>query len=237
MPDGKETPAPTIIRLAGGAVGGQGGRVTGGGSSDLPGGGASAAGSAAVSTSVALTGGEGKATAGSMTASVSLALSGGVVMAVAGSLEGWATYSFAPEWFREASEAGQSAGSGSRRHEIIFAVCATEAYLFEWVRDEVLSRDFAAISAYFPASDRSGILDRMKKVTKDLKSRGKISTVPSWGTVVWKDFYRLVKLRDGIVHANSSRPDNSERPDDERPFPNPTALSTTIQPGYVAVFS
>ena len=61
-----------------------------------------------------------------------------------GTVELWATASFARAWFSDAlEEAGVVNDSDARRREIVFAVCFAESYLLEWVRDVVLSRDFA----------------------------------------------------------------------------------------------
>ena len=66
----------------------------------------------------------------------------------------WQTYSFAPEWFADAlHEAGQTGNHHARRREIIFAVCFAESYLVEWVRDEVLNRDFNLLNQYFPPGE------------------------------------------------------------------------------------
>jgi hypothetical protein len=50
---------------------------------------------------------------------------------------------FAPDWLRDArSEAMLLEDIDSRRREIVFAVCFIESYLFEWVRDDVLCRNY-----------------------------------------------------------------------------------------------
>ena len=36
-----------------------------------------------------------------------------------------------------------------RRHEIVFAVCAVESYLFEWVRDTVLAKTMICSASIF----------------------------------------------------------------------------------------
>lgn len=52
------------------------------------------------------------------------------------------SYSFAPEWFRDAVSEVRSGGDyHSNRREILFAVCCAESFLFEWVRDDILNRD------------------------------------------------------------------------------------------------
>src|SRR5713101_4785635 len=79
----------------------------------------------------------------------------------------WFFYSFAPDWFEDAlTEASRGQDHHARRREIIFAVCAVESYLVEWVRDEVLKRQFASLTSYFPSGDRRGITQRWKEVLK-----------------------------------------------------------------------
>jgi len=57
---------------------------------------------------------------------------------------------FAPDWLRDArSEAMLLEDIDSRRREIVFAVCFIESYLFEWVRDDVLCRNYPEIEQYF----------------------------------------------------------------------------------------
>jgi hypothetical protein len=47
----------------------------------------------------------------------------------------WQTYSYGFEWFSDAVDQAGQRGHGCRRREIVFAVCAAETYLFEWVRE------------------------------------------------------------------------------------------------------
>jgi len=144
----------------------------------------------------------------------------------------WLTYSFAPEWFSDAlQEARSRSGSGPRRREIVFAVCAAEAYLLEWVRDGVLRRDFAALNAYFSPDRRRGIVDRSKEVTKQLHLDGRIRAIPSWGGGEWQEFVELVNYRDGLVRANSSRPETAGLAAGEMPFPTLAHLASR-PPGW-----
>src|SRR5437016_1725000 len=81
----------------------------------------------------------------------------------------WKTYCFAPEWFNDAlNEARTGLDHKSRRREIIFSVCAAESYLFEWVRDEVLNRNFSELKSYFLPGKRRGITEKWKEIPKQL---------------------------------------------------------------------
>jgi hypothetical protein len=66
-------------------------------------------------------------------------------------VELWFTHSFAPDWFKDAMhEAKAPTGDvDARRREILFSVAFGESYIVEWVRDEVLKRDYRKFSNYF----------------------------------------------------------------------------------------
>jgi hypothetical protein len=123
----------------------------------------------------------------------------------------WNSYSFAPEWFKDAlSEARTSQDHHSHRREILFAVCFVESYLFEWVRDEVLSREFNELGKYFFHPGKPpGIRERWKTVIKQLEGNKKILKAPSFGYSDWNDFVKLVNYRNGLVHARASRPETN----------------------------
>jgi len=147
------------------------------------------------------------------------------VQASVGDLTPWLTYSFAPEWFEDAlKEAQTGRDHHSRRREILYAVCCVESYLFEWVRDEVLSRKFDELTQYFPYGDRRGILDRWKKVIKALQKDNRIRKAPDFGLSYWNDFRKLVEYRDGLVHGKPSRPETSSLRDEQKPVPSKTML-------------
>ena len=83
----------------------------------------------------------------------------------------WKSYSFAPEWYEDAlNEARGGKDHHSRRREVVFAVCCIESYLFEWVRDDVLNREFSSLQNYFPDDHLRGIRERWKEVIKTLHS-------------------------------------------------------------------
>lgn len=145
----------------------------------------------------------------------------------------WLTHSFAPEWLTDAMREAQFSGLASRRREIVFAVCAIEAYLIEWVRDDVLHGDLRTLSHYFPQKRRLGVRDRWKAVCKQLAADGRIPAAPDWGGAIWHDFDELVKYRDGLVHARASRPETAGLEEGEMPFPTLTQLAAK-QPGWAS---
>ena len=88
----------------------------------------------------------------------------------------WDTCSYASEWFGDAlSEARMNEDRNGIRSEILFAVCAAESYLFEWVRDDVLQRDFKILNEYFPPEDTRPILKKWKEVIKQLHADGALT--------------------------------------------------------------
>ena len=147
------------------------------------------------------------------------------------SLTEWQSASFAPDWFRDAQNEAKRVGDPSaRRREILFATCYAESYLYEWVRDKVLdSSDFNKLTrdltVYFPNDDKRGVRDQWKELLKNLKCDKLIQNPPDFGEPLWQEFVSLVKLRDGIVHARSSRPGTDQQPaDTQAPHPSKTDL-------------
>lgn len=138
----------------------------------------------------------------------------------------WLTYSFAPEWFRDAlNEAQTGQDHHSRRREIVFATCFVESYLFEWVRDEILNREFDELAKYFRDEDRRlSTTDRWKEAIKRLYKNNRIKNVPNFGDSWWQDVQILVKYRNGLVHAGASRPETDSLEDDKKPLPSKTLL-------------
>jgi hypothetical protein len=55
--------------------------------------------------------------------------------------------------------------------------------------------------------------------------RGRIQAI-TWDGSEWQEFVNLVKYRDGLVHAGSSRPESSDQPPDHGPHPTPSQLAS-----------
>lgn len=137
----------------------------------------------------------------------------------------WQTYSFAPEWFEDAlNEARTGHDHHARRREIVFAVCFAESYLVEWVRDEVLNRDFERLNGYFRPGQRMSVKKKWKCVPKLLLAEGLILAKPDLGLSYWEDWLRLVEMRNGVVHARSSRPETHPQAEEEQPLPTKADL-------------
>ncbi len=145
----------------------------------------------------------------------------------------WLAYSFAPDWFIDASrEAKAPLGDvGARRREILFSVAFGESYIVEWVRDEVLKRDYQRFRTYFRAEDKLDAKTKWKEIPKRLCQDKLIPKPLKLGETYWEEWLKLVDYRDGLVHAVSSRPDSASLPETEKPSP-PLDVLAKLPPGW-----
>ena len=144
----------------------------------------------------------------------------------------WLTYSFAPEWYQDAiNEAKTGKDHNARRREIVFAVNFAESYIVEWVRDDVLHRDFQRFRTCFPANVKYSAYNKWKEIPKLLRDNGLIPRVPDLNQSYREEFRKLVDYRDGLVHAAASRPETSSLPVTEKPVP-PKSLLDQLEPGW-----
>lgn len=131
---------------------------------------------------------------------------------------------FARDWFEDArNEATREtdndiAAAAARRREIIFAVCALESYLFEWVRGILLPKESAMLlccsSIIAALSDRrESITDKWKDIPKMLCDDGLIKETPDLGCgSTWKEFKKIYNYRNNLIHAGVSRPKKEVSP-------------------------
>jgi hypothetical protein len=143
-----------------------------------------------------------------------------------GTITLWSTYSYAPEWFADASREATMSGHEARRREILFATCAAESYIFEWVRDTVLNRDFNALEIYFVPAMRRGVKEKFRDIPKQLATDGRISGSLDCSGHEWQEFQALVAFRDGLVHAGASRPETEGLAPGNRPIPSKKDLDS-----------
>ena len=138
------------------------------------------------------------------------------------------------DWYADAVPQVQEAGRAARRREILFAVCCAESYLFEWVLNDILGmrKDrFEKIFEYFPLESKKSITQQWKEVPKQLRSEGLISGVLDMSDFHGPDWHRLIKYRNGFVHASASRPVSASAPDTPAPVPTITDLEGLV-PGW-----
>jgi hypothetical protein len=145
----------------------------------------------------------------------------------------WLSYRFAPEWFNDAlQEARSGANHHSRRREIIFAVCAAESYILEWVRDEVLNRNFQKLNSYFPPGRWMTVTEKWREIPKQLFADRLIPGVPVLENPgYWGEWLKLIEFRNGLIHARASRPETAALNENEKPKPSKTVLDN-MAPGW-----
>jgi hypothetical protein len=137
----------------------------------------------------------------------------------------WLSYSFAPDWFNDAyNEAVNGKDHNSKRREIIFAVCTAESYIVEWVRDYILNKNYLLLSNYFKTDQRIGTEQKWKNILNQLFREKKISKIPDCSNNEWCNFTRLIKLRNGLIHASSSKPESLSITEKENPYPSRSEL-------------
>jgi hypothetical protein len=143
----------------------------------------------------------------------------------------WLTYNFARDWYEDAlAEAGRPLSDADPdalrthrkavRREIMFAACAVEGYLVEWVRDDVLRRDFPALNEFFPAGARLTLQGKWTRVLEKLVRNRLLATLPRYSKRHAQEWANLVEYRNGLVHARTARPYTSGLPANETPVPD-----------------
>lgn len=159
-------------------------------------------------------------------------LTGVVATAAVGAPTVWLSANFASSWYADAElEAIGIGDTQRRRREITFSVAAVESYLLEWVRDEVLKRDFVLLDTYFPPGERRPVTEKWKDITKALASNGLIQSAPTFAGKTWENFRRLVEFRNGLIHARASRPQTAGLSEIQMPVPSMEDLQA-LEPGW-----
>ncbi len=114
------------------------------------------------------------------------------------------TGTFAPSWYEDAKREAAKGCTASKRREIIFSICFLEAYFPEWVRDDVLEKNYKQMAKYF--FNKNSISYVWQEVAKNLKKDKKISDTQKFDSVTWKNFTDLLGQRNWICHGVASRP-------------------------------
>ena len=123
----------------------------------------------------------------------------------------WIYQSFAKAWFKDAlSEARHGIALDSHRREIIFAVAFAESYLVEWVRSDILKKDFDKFNFYFPINKKMSAEYKWKEIPKQLYRDKLLREIPNLKSTFWGNWKKLLKYRDEFIHAVTSCPENLE---------------------------
>jgi hypothetical protein len=139
---------------------------------------------------------------------------------------------FSQAWFEDALKEAKNVDSvHARRREIVFAVCLAETYLFEWVRDAVVTGDVQKLNQYFVPGKFRAVEDKWKEVPKELTASSLIPRSLDLGYAYWEQFRSVVAFRNGLVHAAASRPHSGDLPANEQAVPTMQALSD-LSPGW-----
>lgn len=128
----------------------------------------------------------------------------------------WQHANFSDRWYLDlVGEAGGAAGQDSKRKEIVFAASFLESYIFEWARS-VCRLD--GLNQYFPPNPRRfrTLTEKWAQVPAELFRDKVIATRPQLDL---SQLGTLVKYRHGLIHAQASRPMNSDLPDEAQPVP------------------
>ena len=148
-------------------------------------------------------------------------------------VEVWFTHSFAPDWFKDAMhEAKAPLGDvDARRREILFSVAFGESYIVEWVRDEVLKKDYREFWNCFEPKEKLTAERKWKEIPKRLCAENLIPRCPDLRKHYWEEWLTLISYRNGLVHAGSSRPESLSSSKYEKPLPQVRVLGQ-LQPGW-----
>lgn len=147
----------------------------------------------------------------------------------------WIYRSFAKSWFKDAlHETQNTSDHNSIRREIVFAIAFAESYLFEWLRDDILKKDFNKLSTYYNLFYTiHSPIEKWKKIPKKLYNDGLIQSIPKIKDIKqeWNEFIKVVKYRNGLSHGASSIPKNLSLLSDVSPTP-PIGKLHKMKPGW-----
>jgi hypothetical protein len=110
--------------------------------------------------------------------------------------------------------------------------------LYEWTLHVALNGRFEEMDDYFvKLNENTGklvlrsVTELWKDVTKRLHDEGLLPGAIDSSDYHGSDWHRLIEFRNGLVHANASRPDVAGKPEFKRPEPSLEDLTAT-SPGW-----
>jgi hypothetical protein len=124
----------------------------------------------------------------------------------------WQYANLSEPWYRDAVREAQGKDTDSTRREIVFVACFLESYIFEWTR----SISIGGLNKYFPAARKRSLKEKWKEVPAELYVDKIIPVRPALDL---SELATLVKYRNGLIHAQASRPSNADVDDASKPVP------------------
>jgi hypothetical protein len=145
----------------------------------------------------------------------------------------WVSDNFAQDWFADALTEARGSGIHAIRREIIFACCFAESFIFEWSQRLLQIEE---IERFFPTKRgtppnpryRRELVEKWTRLPKELCDAGKTTRVPKLDLT---DLRKLVRYRNGLIHAAASRPKTEVQPLETVPVPTKEDLAR-ITPGW-----
>jgi hypothetical protein len=155
-----------------------------------------------------------------MSTSVSVSLQGSELEANGHAPTPWISANFSQAWYKDTlTEAQGLDANQSTRREIVFAASFLESYIFEWVRGIKIDGTLK----YFPTEGKlRSLKSKWTSIPAKLHHDGLISKVPNLDLA---PLDKLVKYRNGLVHARASRPSTPELAADAQPVPGVDELA------------
>jgi len=102
-------------------------------------------------------------------------------------------------------------GQNSRRREILFAVCFSESYIIEWVRDEIFAGNIKGFVEKFASGRKFGGAYQIWTVILEKLKKEKLipETVDLTAEPCWTEFRNLRYYRNELVHGAASLPEGN----------------------------
>ena len=126
--------------------------------------------------------------------------------------------SFAKFWYEDALREAGGSDEHAVRREIVFSACFLESYIFEWTRDLVQSRGLGIdrVNDYFPPGNKRGLKQKWKEVPAGLYQD---KVIPIKLQLDLSQLGELMRYRNGLVHAQASRPSTDNLRKEAKPIP------------------
>ena len=141
---------------------------------------------------------------------------------------------YAEDWYADAlAEVNDSENKKNKRREIVFAVCFLESYIYEWVRNygtNYLAKYFTDTAKNFDGEFyTNGLKNKWKYIPPEIANElGEAKDIK----LDLSGLGRLIKLRNGFIHAKASKLYNSSTKKKDQPVPTQEELDNNINSGW-----